>query len=663
MVAATQARAIGLTINGVDYSQYLGKLDIGFDSYSQGTGLVLKKGSLTIANIRGGIAIDPRDNNDFATGNIVTITWNGSPHPIASVVRILAPPSVGAIVDSLPVVEGNLELEIPIGCELAYFTTKQADAEATGVTYGNPLNANVVIANLLKKAGIGVANIGTFTIPRQEIPFPYNKNGGGFVALAGEFAYSTHVNGSSYSPSILYCNKSNVIQEKLIKVGTNVTYPVTVTLGTNDREYVPQLDLDIAPGIINVSGIKRTIVDALAGYPFTSTYTESNEGIYTTKTTTYYKNDQTSRSAFPETLPPIRATGFQSFLTNCVNQYVALVTYTVYSGSIEITTTALVATSKNIIFDFFNNGKLSHQLSVSYASIGSFYNITITNRQLYSQGQRTLIPTQVLCVGYKYNSDGSVNVKETLTFKAPCVVNKPQRTRIANNGDMGAAIRREQTARLTNIQQEIWEKVGANIVYSELNYNAVGLDNPTIRDDDDFFSVVPGRKTSLNDRNTTAPGTTFAPDRYSETETILSKSLTFGSGTNVKEYNIQIPFAWTETQLEAIGLVEGNIINGRQYQYLIECEPGLLSSYDEPLIGVVVVEPSIKRYFLCDALSWVHTATEDYVGMAGIYMGSSTSVSIAPTSSPPGMIGVQESTGSIVVGGSSIQFIVTGVSY
>ena len=82
MVAATQARAIGLTINSVDYSQYLGKLDIGFDSYSQGTGLVLKKGSLTIANIRGGIAIDPRDNNDFATGNIVTITWNGSPHRI-----------------------------------------------------------------------------------------------------------------------------------------------------------------------------------------------------------------------------------------------------------------------------------------------------------------------------------------------------------------------------------------------------------------------------------------------------------------------------------------------------------------------------------------------------------------------------------------------------
>jgi hypothetical protein len=657
VVAATQARAIGLTINGVDYSQYLGKLDIGFDSYSQGTGLVLKKGSLTIANIRGGIAIDPRDNNDFATGNIVTITWNGSPHPIASVVRILAPPSVGAIVDSLPVVDGNLELEIPIGCELAYFTTKQADAEATGVTYGNPLNANVVIANLLKKAGIGVANIGTFTIPRQGIPFPYNKNGGGFVGLAGELAYSTHVNGSSYSPSILYCNKSNVIQEKLIKVGTNVTYPVTVTLGLNDRECKPQLDLDIAPGIVNVSGIKRTVVDQLADYPFTSTYTESIGGVSTTKTTTYYKS---FGSAFPERLPPTRSTGFQSFLTNCVDQAVNLITYPIYLGSIEVTITGSVATSQNIIFDFFNNGKLSHQISVSYASIGSFYNIT--NSQLYSWGERTLIPSQVVCVGYKYNNDGSVNVKETLTFKAPCVVKKTATT-IANAGNANIAYGRESTARLTNVKQERWEKIGANIVHSESNYNAVGLDNPTIATDDAFFRIVPGKIASLNDRNTTAPGTTFADDRYSETESIISKSLTFGSGTNVKEYNIQIPFAWTETQLEAIGLVEGNIINGRQYQYLIECEPGLLSGYDEPLIGVVVVEPSIKRYFLCDALSWAHTATEDCVGMAGIYMGSSSLLGTAPGSYPQSMIGVQESAGSIVIGGSSIQFIVTGVSY
>jgi hypothetical protein len=658
VVAATQARAIGLTINGVDYSQYLGKLDIGFDSYSQGTGLVLKKGSLTIANIRGGIAIDPRDNNDFATGNIVTITWNGSPHPIASVVRILAPPSVGAIVNNLPVVEGNLELEIPIGCELAYFTTKQADAEATGVTYDNPRNANVVITNLLKKAGIGIANIGTFTIPRYQIQFPYNKNGGGFVALAGEFAYSTHTNLPTHYPTVLYCDKSNIVQEKRVKVGTNVTYSVTVTLGTNDREYVPQLDLDIAPGIVNISGIERTIIDQADGYPFTSTYTESNGGISTTKTTTYYKS---FGSADPERLPPTQSTGFRSFLTNCVDQSARLITYSYYSGSIETTIAGSVATSKNLIFDFFRYGKLSHQISVSYAPIGSFYNIADVS--LYSWGERTLIPTQVACVGYRYNGDDLIDIRETLTFKAPCVVKKLLTTTIANGSDANNAYNRERTARLTNVKQEKWKKGRANIVYSESNYNAVGLDNPTIATDDAFFRIVPGRKTSLDDKNTTAPGTTFADDRYSETETILSKSITFGNGTNVKEYNIQIPFAWTKTQLEAIGLVEGNIINGRQYQYLIECEPGLLSGYDEPLIGVVVVEPSIKRYFLCDALSWVHTATEDYVGMAGIYMGSSTLLGTTPVSSPQSMIGVQESTGSIVIGGNSIQFIVTGVSY
>ena len=686
----TKAKPITLLINSVDYSQYLIKAEVGYDSYSQGTGLILKKGSITIASISGGRALDPRDNNDFQVGNIVNIYYNVSlasptaPHPIATVTRILAPPSVSPIESDLPVLEGNLLLEIPIGCELAYFKTKQADAEATGVTYGNPLNAQNVIRNLLLKAGISGASIETSSIARFNIDFPYNKNGGSFIDLAGEFAYST----SEYflNPSVLYCDRNNIIREKLIKVKT-ATYPLTITLGLNDREYLPQIDQSIAPGIVNISGIKREVVDNTSEYPFTSSGITAASGITTIVQTTHYKNlredDTISNNPAPigQYIPNVRldfSARTEGFLRSLRKNYV-------YLGSVTITTTNGSVTGQEILFTFFSNGRLSYTLSINWAPIGSFYNFS--DSEIFLWWRKQLICSQYVYVGYSYSADELVTLKETLTFKAPGVVNKSRETFNSDTevNTLHIAFFRENVVRLTNVRRESWATKGKDFVYSESNYNAAGLDNPQIEDDDEFFKLVPGRKTTTTNRETSIPATEYAEDPYSETESIINSSVTFGKGTNVKQYDIQLPFAWTDAQLDAIGIVEGTIINGRQYQYLIECDPDLLESYQEPLFGLRVIEPTKLRYFLCDALSWVHTDTEDYVGMAGIYMGSrSSSISVSQVSSTSAavlrsiidaleasipmtvsqsMIGVQESSGSIVFGGHSIQSICTGVCY
>ena len=676
----TKAKPITLLINSVDYSQYLMTAEIGYDSYSQGTGLILKKGSITIASISGGRDLDPRDNNDFQVGNIVNIYYNVSvgsptaPHPIATVTRILAPPSVSPIVSDLPVLEGNFRLEIPIGCELAYFKTKQADAEATGATYSSPLNAQNVIFNLLKKAGVATANIGTSLIPRLDINFPYNKNGGSFVDLAGEFAYSTH----GYYPSVLYCDRNNIIQQKLIKVGTNITYPLTITLGLNDREYLPQIDQSIAPGIINISGIKRDVINNTSEYPFTSSSLTVEEGVTTIVETTYYKTIDTTgnllwykRAPINKYVPGVRpADGFkiktEGFFIPTSGNFPLIMSGSQF-GSVAITKTNNDITSQEIIFEFYHNDKLSYTVSINWAPIGSFYDFTSST--VYSLSWRKqLICSQFVYVGYSYNSDSSIKLRETLTFKAPGVVNKSKDTFGYSTGYyeyqiLSQAFARESTPRLTNVKWESWGTKGKDVVYSESNYNVAGLDNPRLSDDDDFFKLVPGRKAGTTNTETSIPATKYAEDEYSETESIISSSVTFGAGANVKQYDIQLPFAWTDAQLDAIGLVEGTIINGRQYQYLIECDPELLESYQEPLFGVKVIEPSKTRYFLCDALSWVHTETEDYVGMAGIYMGTSDLAALLPEAIPQSMYGAQESAGSIVFGGHSIQLICTGVCY
>ena len=568
----TKAKPITLLINSVSYSQYLMRAEVGYESYSQGTGLILKKGSITIASISGGRALDPRDNNDFQVGNIVNISYNAAPHPIAAVTRILAPPSVSPIESDLPVLEGNLLLEIPIGCELAYFKTKQADAEATGVTYGNPLNAQNVIINLLLKAGISGANIGTSSIARFDIDFPYNKNGGSFIDLAGEFAYST----SEYflNPSVLYCDRNNIIREKLIKVKT-ATYPLTITLGLNDREYLPQIDQSIAPGIVNISGIKRTVADNTSEYPFTSSEITVEEGVTTIVETTYYKENTPTLyndRLIEKYTPYLKYRGFFSPKTNgfsriLLNSKGLLPFYLgrVYSGSVRRTKTGFYTTSEEIIFTFFEDEKLSHTVSINRAPAGSFYENLSLSRGRY------LICTQFIYVGYLYNADKTVKLRETLTFKAAIAVNKS--TDILYS---------QPIVFLTNVKWESWATKGKNVVYSESNYNAAGLDNPQIRDDDRFFNLVPGRKTTITNKETSIPATEYAEDRYSETESIIDSSVTFGTGTNVKQYDIQIPFAWTKTQLNAIGLVEGTIINGRQYQYLIECDPDLLETNQEP---------------------------------------------------------------------------------
>ena len=78
----------------------------------------------------------------------------------------------------------------------------------------------------------------------------------------------------------------------------------------------------------------------------------------------------------------------------------------------------------------------------------------------------------------------------------------------------------------------------------------------------------------------------------------------------------------SEEQLQSLAQLEGEIMWGRAYQYLIECQPSLFQSTTAPLPLVNVTGDSTStRMFLADAIQWYHTRSEAYVGFAGIYLG------------------------------------------
>ena len=164
-------------------------------------------------------------------------------------------------------------------------------------------------------------------------------------------------------------------------------------------------------------------------------------------------------------------------------------------------------------------------------------------------------------------------------------------------------------------------------------------------------------------RNQEPPAITYWSGTYTIEEENLSSSVTFGSGTNSKELSIQMPFLFNKSQLDSYAKIEGEIINGRQYQHLIECDPSLFSTVTEPMTGVRVVEPTENKFFLCDALTWYHSQYEDYVGFAGIYVGSGVTGSTFPGQKPQAIVGNDGIAATIGLTGTITQDVVTGAIY
>jgi len=713
MVAATQARSLAITINDNDWSQNLVSFEIGFESYQQGTGLILKKGTLVLCNIRGDSRpIDPIDQNDFEVGNDVcvqifdadTLLGVRKPHPLGYQLKILAPPEVRSISQGSPEVEGNLIVTIPVGCNLAYSRTQQSDSDQTGVTLGSFIRVSEVVGNLLNAAGINNSKIqaqspelspdvGT-SVPSfpgsvfdsSQFPssvtvfginklfgfigWPYSKNGGGFTDLAGEFAYSGDYGlfSGEVQPNALFCNFDNKVTLKLIpqlkRVGVyyhEYTKNV-ISLGVNDRLYQRQLDLIIAPGTVEISGIWRQVQDIANGYPFTDTITNSDGS--STETTFYYAEEESIPNGLdlfsftPSTGTVPRPSTVQG--GGYIYQGQSIISRQTLAENFGGTSTAV--TGREYQFSFYDNDRyLNYEITVRYANAGTLYpsgwedsdsEDIITAATNYKD---TLVPSEIVITVFRF-TDNYVTEKQTLIYSNFFLIDRNadfiadflwafNKASIPGQGGLSSS---QQNMAVKQNKVETWREVNDLWIYTVKDFSPAIVNNPTLFDKDRVTKLALSPKpvipstTTIKARDTQPPAIVYWEGKFKIKENQVNGSRAFGNGESNKNIRLQSSFWFpfvTESsggdditsiderepldQPDAFARIEGEIINGRQYQYLIECEPSIFEKVYEPLTGVSVVEINTTKYFLADALTWYHTPTETYVAFAGIFAGSS----------------------------------------
>ena len=688
MVANVAALPLVITVNSIDWSQNLVSLEIGWDSYEQGNGLILKKGTLTLCNILGDSKlIDPIDQDDFVPGSIVTVSITGvGAHPLAGKLRILAPPEVSAINQGIPEIEGNLVVAIPVGCELAYFKTQEPDSDATGVTLGTDKQLNLVIRDLLRAAGIpsvdlGFANLSPLTT--YSIAFPYSKNGGGFVDLAGEFAYV----GQASAISALYCNKNNYLRVATLPDITKIASDGTIVLGTDDREYARQLDSTLAPGEIEIDGIQRSVEDRTLEYPFTDiveeeqalyTNTDNGDGTQTTTTTivtvrtekTYYYAEGVVPWHIIKTIenftPALAWPASRRF------DQLGFLDYSAYQGTETVTYQDGVETGREYQFSLFDSyDRLACEVSYVGVQAVTLYpdgweeaGSTPTTQNDINEAANRVVPSEIVVTKFFFTDD-LITKRVSTTYANLFLIDRsadfgdglllPIRNRSADFGDGFTVSGNGQTITVApdfywafteyniggynlgvkQIKTETWKLKSKRWVYDVAIQVPLIINNPGfVGNPDDRagnrtikLSINPKASipssTSILARDTQPPGITYWEGRYKLSETQLTGRAYFGTGENTKRYKVQSPFWMDAAQPDTFAQIEGQIINGRQYQHLVEADANSTSS-DEPLIGASVA----GNTFLADSLTWFHAPTETYVAFAGILAGSATNIAV-----------------------------------
>lgn len=686
MVAATQPRSLTVTIKRiptsgtVDWSQEFLDLTIGFESYSQGSGLILKRGTIRFCNIRNGSKVlDPRSQSDFDVGSRIYVQWNGAAHPLAGELRILAPPSIDLIDDSLPAVEGNFIVSIPVGCNLAYWRSNETDDDKTGVTLGSPLAISSVVTNLINAASPNDSKYLSIGFGSSySMGFPYSKNGGSYIDLAGELAYSA--TGTPECVPFLYCNKENHINSAFVKTKLT-TFPTTITLGTNDREYLPQIDSSFSPGIIRISGVKRNVIDTTADYPFTDTvnvYSQPpNSVIKLSETkTTYYRKEKSSlayqfsrayRSYF--TANSLSSSSISSVFTPPL-------TFGKYTYESTFSDEYIESSISSVLINgqFYKDEKLTYTFEMKLVPASTMFPVGWEDagddhfKKIVLRHAPNLHPSEATIVKYKFRGN-EISERTTIVLSNLFLVDRNADFETEFNfafieGRNGTMLLKEETI-------EKWTRLKDRYLLS------VTSSAPRIVNNPDYVSELTSAAQAKNDRyllqskltrqqvrnQEPPPAITYWPGKYTIEEENLSSSVTFGSGTNSKELSIQMPFLFNKSQLDSYAKIEGEIINGRQYQHLIECDPSLFSTVTEPMTGVKVVEPTGNKFFLCDALTWYHSQYEDYVGFAGIYVGSGVTGSTSPGQKPQAIVGNDGIAATIGLTGTITQDVVTGAIY
>jgi len=616
MVAQTQAREIRLRINGVNYDEYLIDFSIGFESWQQGKGILKKSGELKIGSIRNGRAIDPRDNQDFAPGNEVTIQvrrWitfgEFIPHPLAGKLLILSPPTIEPIVSSAPVVEGNLILSIPVGCALNYYTSNQPDDDKSEVILGVSKPVAEIIQNILLAGNVPPANIGgtiaggsVFTSPFT-INFPLPKQSSGFVDLAGELTYCTA------APGYLYCDNENNIQIKELDLDAGST--ITVTLGVNDREYVPQLDGSLPPLKVRAVGIKKQAIRD--------------------------SECQTSRFEIPDILKQSSEIckyeyGGHNIIVNLPpaenellgGKSIYMTGYRVVRSESE--TQGFIESAWRLTTRVINY-KVFFELNLLYEYIQEF-NVRgvvapdLTDQTPLNSGYDYILEkSRVEFTEYNYDNLG--NVKELLINEWQCkvAISKDSFTDPYDAQAFTLAHSRDYRGR--------WKAKGGNWTEEVVERKSRALVEQGFTESDrssatpyDLVPTVESR-TAISDTGQTVPP---KPETWngleSEQEEQLEGIAEFTNGKG--ELTITVPYAFTVQQLEKLAQFEGEIVWGRAYQYLIECDPTLMQYQQSPVPIVRVHGAGENRVFMADSIQWYHQKNQDYVGFAGVYLGGSS---------------------------------------
>lgn len=663
MVALTQARSLTIVINGTTYSQYVAEFSCGFESWQAGSGLILKRGEVSLVSIAGGISLDPRDNADFAPGNTVTVTWDGSPHPIAGTMLITAPPTVSALLSNLPVTSSNIALQIPVGCALSYYKANQPDDDRSGVTMGVNSTLKEVLTSLLEAAGIPSgdlfpAALGAISeIEAATLDFPIEKQGGGFVDLAGELIYSRLAGG------FLYCNKSNQVIASILDLDSDLPRTLDLVLGEDDREYIPQLDASVPPGTVRGVGIKNT-------YESISDFSVVEETLSTTTTTR-------TRFLKPGSNAVINLSysdGFPLIIKPPVLQFSAVFNgslssvefrFEIRNGSIPevihkqfsdvnivtveksvmsdvslfvykqfgITRTVRVENNKSLNAKIYNNGSglLLLEYNVDFAQaqvIDSFYST--------SYAPDALRPSLASYTEYQYSQEG--NIKKTIKTEiklSPLVA--PNDSNFSIDPDI--AVSR---------QLSIWKKTTKSWDAEKSGYwkesvlveQSIGSVDPSFIGNGGnaiYYKLMPIDDTytkTANDGSTAPP----SPEVWGVEAIVKSEITQEANFSQSKQQTIvTVPYAVDDLTVKTIAELEGEIVWGRANQYLIECEYDLDFLYTTtlypdkwgaPLTKIRVEEPgNIYRIFAADAVQFVHEPAEDYLAFAGIYLGKGTALS------------------------------------
>ena len=677
MTAETQPRSLTVTIAGTSWSEYLVDLTVSFDSYSQGSGLILKHGTLRLCNIRGGRTLDPRIQSSFNVGDTLTIVWNGSLHPIAGSMRILAPPSVDLIDDSLPAIEGNFIVSIPIGCNLAYWKTNEADDDKTGVTLGNPLGLEVAVANLIRASSPSESKAISISSADYDLEFSYSKNGGSFIDLAGEFWYAS----KSQYPSALYCNQSGTIVSKNIQI-SGLGYSTFILLGTNDREYLPQLDSSFAPGIVRIAGVKRNVTDTTLGFPYTDGSIEHSQApvVELSKVeTTYNRGDNRSNGynidgTIAGTIRNYRYFDKEAF---SLSKNIPRPPKLSYFNSTIIESKLLgIVDSREFDAQFYSNpDRLVYTVNAKFSNAKAMYPSGWEDigdnafKNSVIKYANVLYPSEITIVQFKFNGD-FISERTTSVFSNLFLIDR--NADFETEFDFAFAEGMFEPRGIMLLKQqtiEKWKRLNNRYLLSVTSSVPRIVNNPA------YVSELTDAAQARNDRyllqskltrsqirNQEPPSITYWSGKYTIEEENLGSSVTFGTGSNNKEIALQMPFVFAKSQLDFYAKIEGGITNGRQNQYLVECQPSLFSAITEPLSPVAVTEPSQRSFFLADALTWYHTANEDYVGFAGIYTGSSGSTSATfPSQFPQNQIVSDDLEAAIGLAGTIRQEVVTGV--